>query len=95
MSVLFTAIITTNDWKTLRERNRAILVEQAQQAGATRYRIYRNVHDAAQVLMIAELPDDDALRELRRALCEQVATLAVGNHSDERTWEPTGWESIG
>ena len=95
MSVLFTAIITTNDWKALRERNRAILVEQAQQAGATRYRIYRNVHDAAQVLLIAELPDDDALRELRRALCEQVGTLAVGGRSDERIWEPTGWESIG
>jgi len=58
MPVLFTAIITTNDWKALRERNRAILVVQAQWAGAIRYRIYRNVHDASQVLMIAEFPDD-------------------------------------
>jgi hypothetical protein len=95
MAVLLTAIITTKDWKMLRERNREVLVGQAQQAGAIRYRIYRNVHDASQVLIVAELPDDDALRELRRALCEQVGTLAVGNHSDERTWEPTGWESIG
>ena len=94
MSVLFTAIITTNDWKALRERNRAILAVQAQQAGAIRYRIYRNVHDASQVLMIAEFPDDDALHELRRALYEQIGVLAAGGRSDERTWEPTGWEDI-
>ena len=95
MSVLFTAIITTNDWKALRAQHHAILVVQAQQAGAIHYRIYRNVHDAAQVLMIAEFPDDDALHELRRALYEQIGLLAIGGRSDERTWESTGWESIG
>jgi hypothetical protein len=95
MAVLLTAIITTKDWKMLRERNREVLVGQAQQAGAIRYRIYRNVHDASQVLIIAELPDDDALQELRQVLSEQVGTLATGNHSDDRTWEPTGWEGIG
>ena len=94
MSVLFTAIITTNDWKALRERNRAILAVQAQQVGAIRYRIYRNVHDASQVLMIAEFPDDDALHELRLALYEQIGVLAAGGYPDERTWEPTGWEDI-
>jgi quinol monooxygenase YgiN len=95
MPVLFTAIITTNDWKVLREQNHATLVVQAQQAGAIRYHIYRNVHDASQVLMIAEFPDDDALHELRQALYEQIGALAAGGRSDERTWEPTGWESIG
>jgi hypothetical protein len=95
MSVLFTAIITTNDWKALQKQNQAILVVQAQQAGAIRYRIFRNVHDASQVLMIAEFPDDDALHELRRALYQQIGALAAGGCSDERTWEPTGWESIG
>ena len=94
MSVLFTAIITTNDWKALRERNRAILAVRAQQVGAIRYRIYRNVHDASQVLMIAEFPDDDALHELRLALYEQIGVLAAGGNPDERTWEPTGWEDI-
>jgi hypothetical protein len=94
MPVLFTAIITTNDWKALRERNRAILAVQAQQARAIRYRIYRNVHDASQVLMIAEFPDDDALHELRLALYEQIGVLAAGGNPDERTWEPTGWEDI-
>ena len=58
MSVLFTAIITTNDWKALREQNPASLVVQAQRAGAIRYRIYRNVYDASQALMITEFPDD-------------------------------------
>jgi quinol monooxygenase YgiN len=95
MPVLFTAIITTNDWKVLREQNHATLVVQAQQAGAIRYHIYRNIHDASQVLMIAEFPDDDALHELRQALYEQIGALAAGGRSDERTWEPTGWESIG
>jgi hypothetical protein len=95
MTVLLTAIITTKDWKALRERNREILLGPAQQAGAIRYRTYRNVHDASQMLIVAELPDDDALRELRQALSEQVGMLAIGDHSDDRTWEPTGWESIG
>ena len=95
MSVLFTAIITTNDWKALREQHHATLVVQAQQAGAIRYRIYRNVYDASQALMIAEFPDDDALYELRRALYEQTGVLAAGGRSDERTWEPTDWEDIG
>ena len=95
MSVLFTAIITTNDWKALRERHRTILVEQAQQVGIIRYRIYRNVHNASEMLMVAEVPDEDALRELRRELCGQIGTLAANGHLDERVWEPTGWESIG
>jgi hypothetical protein len=92
MPVLFTAIITTNDWKELQEWSRTILVAQAQLAGAIGYRMYRNLHDASQVLIIAELPDDDALRELRRALYEQVGALAAGDSAD---WEPNGWESIG
>ena len=91
MPVLFTAIITTNDWKALQEWSRTILVAQAQLAGAIGYRMYRNLHDASQVLIIAELPDDDALRELRRALYEQVGALAAGDSAD---WEPSGWESI-
>jgi hypothetical protein len=95
MSVFFTFIVSTRDWKTLHERNRAVLVEEARQAGATRFQTYRNVHDASQALIVAELPDDDALRELRRALCEQVDSLGAGDCSNESTWEPTGWESIG
>jgi hypothetical protein len=94
MSVFFTLVVSTRDWKTLRERNREILVEEARQAGATRFQTYRNVHDASRALIVAELPDDDALRELRRALCEQVDSLGAGDYPDESTWEPTGWESI-
>jgi hypothetical protein len=95
MPVLLTAVITTKNWKALRERNREALLGQARRIGATRYRIYRNVHDASQALIVAELPDDDALRELRRALSEQVGALAAGSGADERAWEPTGWEGIG
>ena len=95
MSLLLTVIVATRDWKTLREQNQAILVSQAQQAGAIRYQVYRNVHDASQALIIAELPDDDALRELRRVLCEQIGALSANSHLDEHIWEPTGWEVIG
>jgi hypothetical protein len=95
MSVLFTIIVSTRDWKTLRERNQELLVGQAQQAGATRYQVYRNIHDAARALIVAELPDDDALRELRRALREQVGSLDAGGRPDESMWESAGWEGIG
>ena len=95
MSMLLTVIVATRDWKTLREQNQAILVGQAQQAGAIRYQVYRNVHDASQALIIAELPDDDGLRELRRVLCEQIGALSANSHLDEHVWEPAGWEGIG
>ena len=92
MSILFTAVATLKDWKTLRQRNREVLIGQVQQAGAIHYQIYRNIHDASQVLIVAELPDDDALRELRRILSEHVGALLEGSRSDERMWEPTGWD---
>jgi len=95
MSVLLTVIVTTRDWKTLQEQNQAILVGQVHRAGAIRYQVYRNVHDASQALIIAELPDDDALRELRRVLCEQIGALSANSHLDEHVWEPAGWEGIG
>lgn len=92
MSVLFTAMATMKDWKTLRQRSREVLIAQAQQAGALHYQIYRNIHDASQMLIVVELPDDDALRELRRTLAEHISTLLEGNRSDERVWEPAGWD---
>ena len=77
MSLLLTVIVATRDWKTLREQNQITLVGQAQQARAIRYQVYRNIHDASQALIIAELPDDDALRELRRVLAP-TGRLVVG-----------------
>lgn len=95
MSVLFTVVVTTRDWRALRERHREVLVKRARLSGALRYQVYRNVHDAAQALIIAELPDDDALRELRHALGEEVGALLAARDADERTWELIGWEEIG
>lgn len=92
MPILFTAIAITKEWKTLRQRNHEVLIDQAQQAGAIHYQIYRNIHDASQMLIVAELPDEEALRELRRALTEHVSALLEGSRSDERMWEPTGWD---
>ena len=80
------------DWKALRQCSREVLIDQAQRAGALHYQIYRNIHDASQILIVIELPDDDALRELRRTLAEQISALLEGTRSDERVWEPAGWD---
>ena len=92
MSVLFTTMATMKDWKALRQCSRDVLIDQAQQARALHYQIYRNIHDASQMLIVVELPDDDALRELRRTLTEQISALLEGSCSDERVWEPAGWD---
>jgi len=92
MSILFTAIATITDWKILRQHSREVLIDQAQQAEAIHFQIYRNIHDASQMLILVELPGDDELQELRRTLCEHISTLLEDNRSDERIWEPAGWE---
>lgn len=95
MPVLFTTIAHVTDWKALREANRTRLLGRATAAGAKRFQVYRNVNDASQVLIVAELPDHDAVREMSQALAEQLAELRTGSLSDDREWEPTGWEGIG
>jgi hypothetical protein len=95
MPVTFTSIVNIKDWKALQELNRGILVNQADKIGATRFQIYRNLNDASQMLIIAEFPDYDALREMIKALNKQFETLLTGGLSDDRVWEKTEWEGIG
>jgi hypothetical protein len=93
MSILVTSMIKIKDWLAWQELNRERLLYQASQAGALRYQIYRNVNDASQTLIVAEVAAHDAARELRKALGE-VSDLLAGGAADERVWEPTGWEAI-
>ena len=64
-------------------------------AGATRYRIYRNVHDAAEALLIAELASHETIVQLTGALARvnQGRARLHGSPSsalaDDRVWEPT------
>jgi hypothetical protein len=95
MTAVFTCIARVKDWKALQEINRTALLKQARETGARRFQIYRNVSDASQALIVAEFPDHDALREMRRVLSEQMAALSVSAPPDDRAWEPTGWEGIG
>lgn len=95
MPVTFTSIVNIKDWKALQELNRETLVNQADKIGATRFQIYRNLNDASQMLIIAEFPDYDALREMIKALNKQFETLLTGGLSDDRVWEKTEWEGIG
>jgi hypothetical protein len=93
MPILVTSIIKIKDWQAWQEINRERLIHRARQAGALRYQIYRNVNDASQTLVVAEVADHDAAREMRKALGE-IDDLLAGGAADERVWEPTGWENI-
>jgi len=95
MTVLFIAVGRVKDWTALRALNQAVLVGGAKQAGATHYRIYRNVHNASQALFLAELPNHEALQEMVEAMSAQMHALLEGGDSDDRIWEPTEFEGIG
>jgi len=88
MVVILTALARTRDWRAFGRLNRDRLVERAREAGATRYRVYRDANDAAGLLVLAELPDHEAVAEVLGALLD-------GGVSDERVWEPTDLEGIG
>jgi hypothetical protein len=86
---VFTLIARVKDWEALHKLNQDILIGQAAAAGATRYRVFRNVNDASEVMVLAELQDYEAAQEMGKALDGPMTTLL------ERIWEPTGWEEIG
>jgi len=93
--IVFTATGRLRDWRAFETRNRETWLEAMRAAGAARYRVYRDVHDASRVLVLAELPDHDALCALREALAGDLAALAGGDGPGERVWEPTPLEGIG
>jgi hypothetical protein len=94
MPTMLTCSAHVKDWKALQEVFQSTLLALARQVGARRFQIYRNTQDAARALIVAELPDQDALRELRRTLNEQVEGPCLRGHFEDGVWELTGWTDI-
>lgn len=96
MVVILTAMFHVKDWKALRYFSDQNLIAYARVAGASRYRIYRNIHDAAEALVIVEVSSHRAMAQISNALmqmCKQAIVqpgLAYRSDGlDDRIWEPT------
>jgi phosphopantetheinyl transferase len=92
MAIILTVVATSRDWRALRAWTRDVLAVEARQARATRYRTYRNSYDASQLLILAELPDAEALWALHLAFGGGERSPPLAAAPTEQTWEPTGWE---
>jgi hypothetical protein len=101
MSVILTAIFRVTNWQALRRLSDQSLVVAARAAGATRYRICRNAHDAAEALLIAEFASHDAVSQLTGAFAQispgvaRLSSPSGGDLPDDRVWEPTMCLAIG
>lgn len=93
MSIVLTSHANIKDWKELRFLHETLLLAKAKGCGATRYGVYRNVNNAAQVLLIAEFGEDDQLREFLATWLE-LSTLRLGDTTNDGKWEPLGWAMI-
>lgn len=101
MAVVFTAILRVRDWPALRRLSDELLIVYARAAGARRYRLYRNVHDAAEALLLVEIGSAEALLPLRDALLHrdslvsgELASGGRGGPPDGRVWEPAACLAI-
>lgn len=94
MAVCYTIMARIKDWKALQRLSDQTLIGYARAAGATRYRIFRNVHNAAEVLLIAEFPDHDAVRQMNSQADGQLSLVVAGAATDDRIWEPIDCQSI-
>lgn len=95
MTVILTATARTRNWRAFDALNRARLVDRAREAGATRYRVYRDARDAAELLVVVEFPNQDSVFEVGRDIAELIEALLGGGASDDRVWEPTDLDGIG
>jgi hypothetical protein len=89
MPIIFTTITRVKDWQKLREIYHAVLLSRAQPAGAKCVQVLRDLHDSSQALLIAELPDQDAVCEWRLALEAHLAPALSEVQLDARVWEAT------
>ena len=96
MFVILTAIFRVKDWKALRCFSDQNLIAYARTAGASRYQIYRNIHDAAEALLIVEVASHSAMAQINNAIM-QMSKHAImqpdlphrSDTPDDRIWEPT------
>jgi hypothetical protein len=92
MPVLFLLMAKTHDWQAVRTLHVEALLAEARRAGVSAYQVYRSRHDATHLLILVELPDDDALRAWYAECCGQLERLGGGYQI--HIWEPTGWERV-
>jgi hypothetical protein len=94
MAVVFTARLRVGDWRALRRLSDETLILYARAAGAQRYRLYRDAHDAAEALLLVEAASLAALRPLRDALLSRERTGGDAIVVDGRPGPPEGrlWE---
>src|SRR5690349_18919274 len=95
MAVVLTCVARVRDWKRLEAIHRERLFGRVQAMGARRYQIYRNAADAAEVLLVAELPHQAAAVEIGQVLREELAGALTDREPDNKYWEACGWEMPG
>jgi predicted xylose isomerase-like sugar epimerase len=102
MAVVLTARFRVSNWRALRRLSDETLIHYAHAAGARRYLLFRNAHDAAEALLLVEAPSLDALRPLCDILLRRETARNGGLVPDSgggpapgRLWEPSGCRSIG
>ena len=85
MPSVFMAIARVKDWKAIQRLNDEELLKNVHRVGATRYRVYRNLEDASQMLLTIEVPHLDDLNDL-------IARFSV--LSKENILESSVWETV-
>ena len=101
MAIILTAWLRVRDWRALLQLSDEWLLLYARAAGARRYQLYRDTHDAAEALLLVEAASAAALRPVSDALlCLDESTLG-GRVAGERTgpvegrlWEPAGGRGL-
>lgn len=94
MAVIFTAHLRVSDWRGLRRLSDETLILYARAAGARRYRLYRNAHDAAAALLLVEAATLEDLRALRDALLAQGELAPGAGPPGGGLWEPAECRAI-
>jgi hypothetical protein len=100
MPVIMTAVFRVTNWQALHRLSDQSLIVAARAAGATRYRIYRNVHDAGEALLITECASHEAIGQFTRTLAQVNQAIAQlkgpsgGARPDDQVWEPATCLSI-
>jgi hypothetical protein len=95
MTVVTTFTAHVKDWQALQSLHRETLIDWARKLGATRYRVFRNASDAAEVLVMIELTSHEDAREMTQIVGAQLLPILARDVRLAHIWEPMEWEEIG
>lgn len=84
-----------HDWQALRELHDEVLLPQAQALGAQRFRVFRNVKNAAEMLIVVELHAYDDAQEIAHFLAAQLLPLHLPGSGAKAIWEDMDWAGMG